>query len=44
MNLRGALLPEGALMLHYGRRRAIGVDSFFFIAGPLIMALALGMG
>lgn len=34
----------GALMLHYGRRAAIGIDSLFFIAGPLIMALALGVG
>lgn len=34
----------GALMLHYGRRAAIGIDSLFFIVGPLIMALALGVG
>lgn len=30
-------------MLHYGRRRAIGVDSLFFMAGPLIMAFAMGV-
>lgn len=29
-----------ALMLFYGRRPAIAIDSIFFIAGPLIMASA----
>lgn len=31
-------------MLQYGRRRAIAADSAFFVLGPLIMALALGVG
>lgn len=30
----------GALMLHYGRRIAIGFDSLFFILGPLLMAFS----
>lgn len=30
----------GALMLHYGRRRAIALDSFFYTVGPLLMAFA----
>ncbi|CAL8467848.1 g7386 [Coccomyxa elongata] len=30
----------GALMLHYGRRKAIALDSFFYIVGPLLMAFA----
>lgn len=35
----------GALMLYYGRRRAIGVFvAGFFVAGPLLMALAWGVG
>lgn len=29
----------GALMLHYGRRSAIAIDSVFFAIGPLIMAV-----
>lgn len=33
----------GAFMLHYGRRLAIGLDSIFFIVGPLIMAFSAGM-
>jgi len=28
----------GALMVHYGRRVAIALDSVFFMAGPLVMA------
>ncbi len=27
-------------MLHYGRRKAIVLDSFFYIVGPLLMAFA----
>ncbi|GAB4820262.1 hypothetical protein N2152v2_007308 [Parachlorella kessleri] len=30
----------GALMLYYGRRTAIGIDSLFFIAGPVLMSAA----
>lgn len=30
-------------MLHYGRRKAIAIDSAFFIAGPLIMAASNGV-
>ena len=30
----------GALMLCYGRRAAIAIDSLFFVAGPAIMAAA----
>lgn len=33
----------GALMLYYGRRVAIAVDSAFFITGPLLMAAAQGV-
>ena len=33
----------GAFMLHYGRRLAIGLDSIFFIVGPLIMAFSANM-
>ncbi|PSC70824.1 inositol transporter 2 isoform B [Micractinium conductrix] len=33
----------GALMLHYGRRIAIAIDSAFFIVGPLIMAASAGV-
>lgn len=33
----------GALMLHYGRRKAIAIDSAFFIVGPLIMAASAGV-
>jgi MFS family permease len=32
-----------ALMLYYGRRPAIAVDSAFFVAGPLVMAGAWGV-
>lgn len=28
----------GALMVHYGRRVAIALDSIFFMMGPLVMA------
>ena len=28
----------GALMVHYGRRIAIALDSVFFVLGPLVMA------
>lgn len=28
-------------MLHYGRRKAIALDSLFYTVGPLLMALAL---
>ncbi|KAL4517815.1 hypothetical protein Ndes2526B_g02211 [Nannochloris sp. 'desiccata'] len=34
----GGTFLGGALMLYYGRRRAIAVDSFFFIVGPITMA------
>ncbi|KAF6262111.1 major facilitator superfamily domain-containing protein [Scenedesmus sp. NREL 46B-D3] len=34
----------GALMLRYGRRRAIAAQSVFFVAGPLVMAAATGPG
>ena len=37
----GMLRAGGALMLHYGRRKAIALDSLFYTAGPLLMALAL---
>ncbi|EIE20926.1 MFS general substrate transporter [Coccomyxa subellipsoidea C-169] len=30
----------GALMLHYGRRKAIALDSFFYVVGPVCMAFA----
>lgn len=33
----------GALMLQYGRRRALAAGSAFFLAGPLLMALAPGL-
>jgi len=36
-------LQGGALMLHYGRRRAIAIDSAFFIVGPLVMAASAGV-
>ena len=32
----------GALMLHYGRRLTIGLDSIFFMLGPLLMAASEG--
>ena len=38
-----ALWQGGALMLHYGRRIAIAIDSAFFIVGPLIMAASAGV-
>lgn len=38
----GAFLG-GALMLHYGRRVAISIDSLLFMAGPLVMASARGV-
>ena len=28
----------GAMMLHYGRRKTIAIDSLFYMAGPLVMA------
>eukprot|EP00775_Hariotina_reticulata_P006601 gene6601-6829_t len=34
----------GVLMLRYGRRAAISAQSFFFVIGPFIMALATGPG
>lgn len=37
----GAFLG-GALMLHYGRRIAITIDSVLFMLGPIIMATAAG--
>lgn len=37
----GAFLG-GALMLHYGRRIAITIDSVLFMAGPVFMASAAG--
>lgn len=33
----------GAMMLHYGRRKTIAIDSLFYMAGPLIMAFAYSM-
>ncbi|KAK9817311.1 hypothetical protein WJX72_012503 [[Myrmecia] bisecta] len=33
----------GAMMLYYGRRKAIAMDSIFFMAGPVIMAAAYGV-
>ena len=33
----------GALMLHYGRRKAIAIDSIFFLIGPLVMAVSAGV-
>lgn len=33
----------GALMLYYGRRLTIGLDSLFFILGPVIMAFSAGV-
>lgn len=37
----GTLLG-GALMLRYGRQKAIAMSSVFFTAGPLMMAAAPG--
>ena len=34
----GGTFLGGALMLHYGRRLAIGLDGAFFVLGPLLMA------
>jgi len=34
----------GALMLRYGRRKAIAAQALFFSLGPVIMALANGPG
>ena len=34
----------GALMLRYGRRKALALESVFFVAGPLIMAVSWGTG
>lgn len=28
----------GAMMLHYGRRKTIAIDSLFYMAGPIVMA------
>lgn len=33
----------GALMLYYGRRLTIGLDSLFFVLGPIIMAFSAGI-
>ena len=33
----------GAAMLRYGRRKAIALDSLFFMIGPLIMAASMGV-
>ena len=38
----GGTFLGGALMLHYGRRLAIGLDSIFFMLGPLLMAASEG--
>jgi hypothetical protein len=32
----------GVTMLRYGRRPAIALQAAFFVAGPLVMAAALG--
>lgn len=37
----GAFLG-GALMLHYGRRLAITIDSLLFMLGPIFMASSRG--
>ena len=37
----GAFLG-GALMLHYGRRIAITIDSVLFMLGPIVMATSAG--
>lgn len=33
----------GAMMLHYGRRKTIAIDSLFYMAGPIIMAFSYSM-
>ncbi len=33
----------GALMLYYGRRIAITLDSLFYAIGPLIMAMSFSV-
>ena len=38
----GGTFLGGALMLHSGRRLAIGLDSVFFLLGPLLMAASKG--
>ena len=38
----GGTFLGGALMLHYGRRLAIGLDGAFFVLGPLLMAASDG--
>lgn len=38
----GGTFLGGALMLHYGRRLAIGLNSVFFMLGPLLMAASSG--
>lgn len=38
----GGTFLGGALMLHYGRRPAIGLDAAFFMLGPLLMAASEG--
>lgn len=40
----GGTFLGGAAMLRYGRRRAIGLQAGFFVAGPLIMAVSGGAG
>ena len=39
----GGTFLGGALMLYYGRRLTIGLDSTFFILGPVIMAFSQGI-
>jgi MFS family permease len=34
----------GALMLRYGRLKALAIESAFFVAGPIIMAASWGAG
>jgi MFS family permease len=34
----------GALMLRYGRRKALALESVFFVLGPIIMAASYGTG
>ncbi|KAL3163007.1 hypothetical protein ABBQ32_009439 [Trebouxia sp. C0010 RCD-2024] len=33
----------GAMMLHYGRRKTIAIDSIFYMAGPVVMAASYNL-
>ena len=39
----GGTFAGGALMLHYGRKKAMAINSVFFLAGPAIMAAAVNI-